>query len=121
MARRRSATASSWPRIASSATVRLQPVEQLFDGADDLTVERGLRLRGAHHHDAALLRVGDLEVAIAHATVEGQVHLLERVELAVADPLDALGRVEIEQERQVRHDAPRGQRVEITDGLEIHA
>ena len=53
--------------------------------------------------------------------MKAHVHLLEGVEWAVADPPDAFRGVEVEENRQVGHDAARGERVEIPDGLELNA
>src|SRR5262250_3788851 len=121
MARRRISTASAWSRIASSATRGLPTLEELLDSAHTGRVQRVLGLGGVQHDDAALFGAGNLEIALAHAAMEGQIHLLERVERAIADSPYALGRVEIEEQCQIGYHPARGQRVEIADGLEIHA
>src|SRR5262250_3906879 len=121
MARRKMSTASAWSRIASSATRGLPTLEELLDGAHTGRMQGVLGLSRVQHDDAALLRAGDLEIALAHAAVEGQIHLLEGVERAIADSPHTFGRVEIEEQCQIGHHPARGQRVEIADGLNVHA
>src|SRR5439155_728923 len=82
IARRRSATASSCPRIDSSPTAGPPPFQQLLDGARDIRVQGGGVPRGVEHPHAVLLGPRDLEVAFAHAPVKRHVHLLEGVEVA---------------------------------------
>src|ERR1700730_13620850 len=111
MARRRTSTASAWSRIASRATGRLPPVEKLSDGAHG---------RGVEHGEAALLDMRDLEVALAHAAMKGEIHLLEGVERAIADALHALRGIEVEEQGQIGHHAARRESIEIADGFEVH-
>src|SRR6266545_2458316 len=81
-ARRSMSTASSCPRIASSATRRLMPLESLAHGAHAGGMQRVLGLRGVQHDEATLLGPRDLEIAVAHAAMEGEIHLLESIEIA---------------------------------------
>src|SRR5262245_20827717 len=85
----------------SGATGRLAPVQQLVGGARDVGLEPiWIAIRGDDDH-AALVRARDLEVALAHAAVEVQLALLERVELTAPDPADADGGIQVENDREV--------------------
>src|SRR6266508_3510771 len=123
-ARRSMSTASSCPRIASSATRRLmplEPLEPLAHGAHAGGMQRVLGLRGVQHDEATLLGPRDLEIAVAHAAMEGEIHLLESIEGAIADPPHALGGIEVEEQGQIGHHPTRGESIEIANGLEVHA
>src|SRR5688572_26159683 len=108
MARRRCAIALSCPSMPANASAGaaavagrsaamdgLAPVQQLADGARDVGLEHvGIAIRRQDEH-AALVGARDLEVALAHAAVEVQVHLLESIELPAPDAPDAHRGVEV--------------------------
>src|SRR5437879_6494472 len=79
-ARRSSATARGWSRIASSAT------QELLDDRAHLRGDHGRRRGRAHKPHALGLRAQDLQVAPAYAPVEGQCLALEVVAPPGADP-----------------------------------
>ena len=62
---------------------------------------------------SALVAAGDLEIALAHAPVEGQVHLLEGVERAAPDALHALHRIQVEHQGEIRQYPTRREHVQL--------
>ena len=97
------------------------PVEQLGHRAHAGGVQSALGLGGVQHHEAAFFGPRDVEVAVAHAAMESEIHLLEGVERTIADPSHAFHGIEVEEEGQVRYHPARGEGIEIANGLEVHA
>src|SRR5262245_17198116 len=99
---------------ASSTGITMLPTQELIlDRGRNLHLEQIHGLIGIEDDDTALVGPSDLEVALAHSAVEREIHLLERVEAPVSDPRHAHGRIEIQEQREVR-DQPSGrQRIEI--------
>src|SRR5207249_4875036 len=92
-ARRSSATARGWSRIASSAT------QELLDDRAHLRGDHGRRRGRAHKPHALGLRAQDLQVAPAHAPVKGQCLALEVVAPPGADPPKPFGGIHVEEQR----------------------
>src|SRR5215470_14995895 len=116
-ARRSSSTARGWSRMRSSATKEFLD-DRAHLGLDD--VRRRSRADQAH---ALGLGAEDPEIAAAHLAVEGERLPLEVVEAPVAGPYPAhsLGRIEVEEQGEIRHDAAGRARVQLADQVEIDA
>src|SRR5207249_1970311 len=84
-ARRSRATARGWSRIASNAT------QEVLDERAYLRGDHGRGLGRAHKPHALGLRAQDLQVAPAHAPVEGERLALEVVAPPGANPPEPLG------------------------------
>src|SRR5262249_12661819 len=100
-ARRSSSPARGWSRMRSSAT------QELLDDRAHLGLDDIRRSSRANQPDALGLGAQDLEIAAAHLAVEGERLALEIVQAPVTapDPPHALGRVEVEEQREIGHDA----------------
>src|SRR5947208_3061772 len=114
-ARRSSATARGWSRIASSAT------QELLDARAH---RRGDHVRGlprAHEAHALGLRAQDLEVAPTHAPMEGERLALEAVAPPAAHPPEPLGGIDVEQQGEVRQDTAGRPDVQLADQVGVDA
>src|SRR3989442_9266783 len=108
-ARRSRATARGWSRIASSAT------QEVLDERAYLRGDHGRGLGRAHKPHALALRAQDLQVAPAHAPVEGERLALEVVAPPGANPPEPLGGIYVEEQREVGQDAAGRPDVQLTD------
>src|SRR5438094_155292 len=114
-ARRSRSTARGWSRMRSSAT------EEVLDDRPHLGLDDGRRTRRADQPHALRLGATDLEIAPAHPAVKGERFALEAVETPAADPPQSLGGIEVEEQREVGHDAPGRARVQLADQVGIDA
>src|SRR5882672_2756690 len=114
-ARRSSSTARGWSRMRSSAT------EEVLDDRPHLGRDDGGRARRADQPHALGLGAADLEIAPAHAPVEGERLALEVVEPPSAYPSQSLSRIEVEEQREVGHDAAGRANVQLADQVGIDA
>src|SRR5262245_13446091 len=114
-ARRNSSTARGWSWMRSSAT------QELLDDRPHVGVDLRLRLCGVDQPNPLGLRALDLVIAATHASMEGERFALEPVQAPAlrAVPLEPLGRIQIEQQCQVRHDAAGRARVELANQVGI--
>src|SRR6059058_1008520 len=114
-ARRSSATARGWSRIASSAT------QELLDDRAHLRGDH-VQWRGRAHEAHALgLRAPDLEVAPPYAPVEGDRLTLEAVAPPAADPPEPLDGIEVEEQREVGQDAAGRPDIQLADQVGVDA
>src|SRR5213080_5359735 len=114
-ARRSSATARGWSRIASSAT------QELLDDRAHLRGDHVRRRGRAHEAHALGLRAPDLQVAPPHAPVEGERLTLEAVAPPAADPPEPLDGIEVEEQREVGQDAAGRPDIQLTDQVGVDA
>src|SRR5437867_7980282 len=116
-ARRSSSTARGWSRMRSSAT------EEVLDDRAHLGFDNVRRLTRADQPHALGLGAEDLVVTLAHAPVERELFALEPIEPAShrAISLEPGGRVEVEEQGEVGHDAAGRTRVQLTDQIGIDA
>src|SRR5262249_26542768 len=103
--------------------MRSSATEELLDDRAHLGLDDVRRLAGADQPDALWLGAGKLEIALGDSPVKGQLLALEAVEPAAlgAIALKPGGRVEVEQQREVGHDAAGRARVELADQIGIDA
>src|SRR5262245_7164572 len=116
-ARRSSSTARGWSRMRSSAT------QELLDDRAHLGLDDVRRLARSDQPDALGLGAEDLEIAAAHLAMEGERLALEIVEAPVARPHPAhpLGRIEVEEQGEIGHDAAGRARVQLANQVAIDA
>src|SRR5262245_56962007 len=103
--------------------MRSSATEELLDDRAHFGLDDVRRLAGADQPDALGLGAENLEIALAHSPVKGQLLALEAVEPAAlgAIALKPGARVEVEQQREVGHDAAGRARVELADQIGIDA
>src|SRR2546430_3439709 len=114
-ARRSSATARGWSRIASSAT------QELLDARAHRRGDHARGLPRAHEAHALGLRAQDLEVAPTHAAMEGERLALEAVAPPAAHSPEPLGGDDVEQQREGRQDTARRPDVQLADQVGVDA
>src|SRR5690242_5682866 len=101
--------------------MRSSATEEVLDDRADLGLHGIRRLRGADQPHALGLGSPDLEVALPDSAVEGELLAFEVVQASPADSPQPLGRIEIEQQGEIGHDAAGRARVELADQVEIDA
>src|SRR5215467_11508121 len=99
--------------------MRSSATEELLDDRADLGLHGIRRLRGADQLHALGLCPEDLEVALANPAVEGELLALEIVEAPAPDSPQPLGRIEIEEQGEIGHDAAGCACVQLADQVEI--
>src|SRR5438445_10717025 len=99
--------------------MRSSATEELLDDRPHLGLDDGRRTRRVDQPHALGLGATDLEIAPAHPAVEGERFALEAVEAPAADPPQPLGGIEVEEQREVGHDAPGRTRVQLADQVGI--
>src|SRR6266446_6998596 len=114
-ARRSRSTARGWSRMRSSST------NEVLDDRPHLGRDDGGRARRVDQPHALGLGAADLEIALAHSPVEGERFALEVVEPPSADPPQSLSRIEVEEQREVGHDAAGRTNVQLADQVGIDA
>ena len=72
-------------------------------------------------HPGQPLGAHDLEIPAPHPPMEGELLALEAIEAPAGDPPDADGRIEVEEEREIRQHAAGGLHVHLADQLGIDA
>src|SRR5215470_16194915 len=103
--------------------MRSSAMEELLDDRPHLGLDDVRRLSGADQADALGLGAEDLEIALAHPPVEGELLALEVVEApsTAPGPTHTFGRIEVEEQREVGHDTAGRASVQLTDQVEIDA
>src|SRR5437870_13443568 len=101
--------------------MRSSATEEVLDDRPHLGLDDGRRTRRADQPHALGLGATDLEIAPAHPAVKGERFALEAVEAPAADPPQSLGGGEVEEQRDVGHDAPGRAHVQLADQVGIDA
>src|SRR5207245_10482171 len=83
--------------------------------------DNGWRAPRVDQPHALGLGAANLEIALAHSPVEGERFALEVVEPPSADPPQSLSRIEVEEQREVGHDAAGRANVQLADQVGIDA